>query len=112
MIAPIPGSPGNVRRRGWDHMKEVARLLAEDGFAVIDLLERRGGPEQKGLGRAERHAAMVGSLRLRRGRAGQVDRPLVLLDDLRTSGASIEAAGEVVTQAKLSLAGAALLAIR
>lgn len=118
VVIPIPGSPRNVRRRGWDHMEEVTRELGRRGVATGRLLRRVDGPEQKALSREARRSAVTRSLVLRRsprssrpGRCG-APRRIVLIDDVRTTGATLEAAAALLRDGGHLVAGAAILAIR
>ena len=112
VAVPIPGSPRNVRRRGWDHMKIVAAALAQRGVATCGLLRRVEGPEQKGLGREARRAAISVSLRVEPGSAVPESASLVIVDDVRTTGATLEAAATLLRGRGLPVAGAAVLGIR
>jgi predicted amidophosphoribosyltransferase len=51
VLIPAPASPQAVRRRGWDPVERLCRVLRrEHGFPVRRVLERRAGPAQKLLG--------------------------------------------------------------
>lgn len=92
-VIPVPGSRRSVRRRGWDPMPEVARVLHRTGVSeTIAPLMRRGGGPQKGLHYQERMENIRGTIRLRG--IGRLRRCLperaVLLDDIFTSGATAD----------------------
>ncbi|MFW5728537.1 MAG: ComF family protein [Spirochaetota bacterium] len=120
LLVPVPGSPRNARRRGWDHMEEVARELRRRGLMTSRLLTRRDGPEQKGLDREARRTSVSRSLVLRDARrlrvgaeqARPMPRTVVLIDDVRTTGATIEAAATLLRCGGYSVEGAAMLAVR
>jgi ComF family protein len=85
VLIPAPGNPQAVRRRGWDPVELLCRLLERSyGFPAERLLERRAGPPQKLLGYEERRLNLRGTIRLR------CRAPLepVLLDDVFTTGAT------------------------
>jgi predicted amidophosphoribosyltransferase len=99
-------------------MEEVTRELRRRGLATARLLRRVDGPEQKALNREARRSAVTRSLVLRKeprsprtGSAG-VPRRIVLIDDVRTTGATLEAAAALLRDGGHFVAGAAILAIR
>ncbi len=101
-LVPVPGSRRSVRRRGWDPMHEVARVLRRAaGIEVISPLVRRGGGPQKGLHYEERLKNIGGTIRLRRcgNRLGGLPERVVLLDDIFTSGATADECARVLRQA-------------
>lgn len=96
-LVPVPPRPGKIRARGWDPVDELCRLLRRrHRRAVLPLLERRSRLEQKTLGRArrldvtERAFALRSPRRLRR-LCPVPPRAVVLVDDVMTTGATIEA---------------------
>ena len=85
VLIPAPANPQAVRRRGWDPVERLCRVLRrEHGFPVRRALERRAGPAQKLLGYEERRLNLRGTIGLRRGTPGE----LVLIDDVFTTGAT------------------------
>ncbi len=85
VLIPAPANPQAVRRRGWDPVELVCRLLERrHGFACRRLLERRAGPPQKLLDYEERRLNLRGTIRLR----GRPPAEPVLLDDVFTTGAT------------------------
>jgi ComF family protein len=93
VLVPVPGSRRAVRRRGWDPIPEVTRVLQRTcGMKTLHLLRRgRGGP-QKGLHYQERMNNIRGTIQLRKtgGKSGNVPERVVLLDDIFTSGATAD----------------------
>jgi ComF family protein len=93
---PVPGHPRNVRKRGWDPMLEVGRVLgAVHGVPVMNLLRRGASREQKGLDFEERLANVQGTIALRT-RAVPVPETLVLIDDVFTTGATASECARVL----------------
>jgi ComF family protein len=98
-LVPVPGSRLSVRRRGWDPMFEVARVLRRTtGTEIHALLGRRGGGPQKGLHYQERMENIRGMIRLRRSDRNKAALPdrVVLLDDIFTSGATADECARVL----------------
>ncbi|TFZ01101.1 ComF family protein [Ramlibacter rhizophilus] len=93
LLVPMPLSPRRLAQRGFNQAAELARRLAA-GKLRADLLRRvREAPPQAQLDRQARlrnvaHAFAVDPLRLRE----LAGRRLVLVDDVMTSGASLQAA--------------------
>ncbi|MBN1835346.1 MAG: ComF family protein [Spirochaetales bacterium] len=85
---PVPCSPRGRRRRGWDPMAEVAKVLRRSfGVEVQELLRRGASREQKALGFDERLANVRDAIRLKDPGAS-VPSELVLVDDILTTGAT------------------------
>jgi predicted amidophosphoribosyltransferase len=98
-LVPVPAHPARRRARGHDQARFLARALAaRTGLPVARCLRRRGGaaaPRQVGAGRrtrleAGRHALSV------RGRAPPV---VALVDDVHTTGATLDACARVLRDA-------------
>lgn len=99
IIVPIPTATSRVRLRGYDQAMLIGKIcahMAERPFAPI--LRRIGQHRQVGASRAERVAHMDGSFvvwhpeRIR-------GRTVVLIDDVLTTGATLESAAAVVKAA-------------
>ena len=94
-IVPIPTSPANVRRRGYNQAEVIARSLAEAlGTELLPCLERRGQRgTQTTLNPQERSANVSGAFALVGAFAGRIaGRRVLLVDDVITTGATILAA--------------------
>lgn len=98
LLVPVPCSPGWRRKRGYDPILDVARLLCERGYHWLPLIRRleqdqRQLKHQDSQGR-DRTARKIyrldeGSLAQYSGRAR-----IILLDDIMTTGATIRACYE------------------
>ena len=91
LIAPMPSSNARIKERGFDHMDLIAQKLAHRwGLSVWRGLKRSGhAPKQKTLSRAERVANVVNQISSRPPPLGH---PILLLDDVSTTGATLNAA--------------------
>lgn len=83
----VPATAEAYARRGFDHMELVGRELAGGvGLPLADVLVRAEARDQRGLGRAEREANLVGAVRAAADVSGA---RLLLVDDVATTGASL-----------------------
>jgi predicted amidophosphoribosyltransferase len=122
VLIPVPSTPAAARERNGDHMVRLAahavRRLREAGWDA-DLtrpLEALPRPDSASLTAVERAAAAESSLRIRTARLGfprhRAPRAgtLVVVDDIVTTGATLAAVTGRLKEAKLQVAGAAVLA--
>jgi predicted amidophosphoribosyltransferase len=106
LLVPVPSSAAAVRRRGRDHVQELADAAASElraaGLAVgtARLLGRAPGRrvrDSAGLGVLERQANLAGRFRVRLPRDGlPAGCRLVLVDDVVTSGATLTEAARAL----------------
>ena len=117
-LVPVPSTHAATVRRGQDPMLRMARVAAARlrasgrAAAVLPALtHRRAVADQTGLGRRERAENLDGALAVRACSAELLgERPVVLLDDVMTSGATLAEAARALRAAGNAPVGAAVLA--
>lgn len=105
-LCPVPQGPSSWRRRGVDPVRMLARLAT--GRPIERMLRRDAtGGAQKLLGVEERRSNIAGTLRSRHPLDGV---PVLLLDDVVTTGATLDEAARAVRQAGGEVVGAVAVA--
>lgn len=96
IIAAVPTASARVRRRGFDHAKLLAQTFAEHrNLAFKNILSRTSQVDQIGKRRIERIKQMQGSIQVK----NNIDikgKTILLVDDVITTGATIETAATVL----------------
>jgi predicted amidophosphoribosyltransferase len=114
-LVPVAGSPGSVRSRDGDHVRELAEAAAGvlrraglDARARPALVPVRRRDDQVGLGRDARAANLRGAMRPR----PDADRltAVVLVDDLVTTGSTLAEAARALRSGGCRPVGAAVVA--
>jgi predicted amidophosphoribosyltransferase len=88
IVTWVPARRSDIKRRGFDHARAIAESLAgRMGLGHRELLFRVGSQQdQAGLSRAQRATNLAGAFE-----ADRVDVPVMVVDDLLTTGATMEA---------------------
>jgi predicted amidophosphoribosyltransferase len=90
-LVPVPPRPGKIRDKGWDQVEELAALIElERDVPVRRLLERTSSVQQKRLGRSGRRVNLRGHIQVRSDGVALPD-TVTLLDDLMTTGSTLDA---------------------
>lgn len=107
ILVPVPSRPAAVRSRGFDH----GARLAERAGRLVGLRSRRAlrrtgrSADQQGLRAGERASNTAGTMR-----AVGVPGPVVIVDDIVTTGSSLAEASRALTAAGCRVLGAAVIA--
>lgn len=93
-IVPVPTIAPHIRRRGYDHMAIVARELSRRrGWPVAHCLKRKTAHVQHGADKPTRLKQANEAFYLQ---GEPPDTPLLLLDDVYTTGATLAAAARTL----------------
>lgn len=92
VIVPVPTAASRVRGRGYDQAKLLARELSrQTHLPYLDCLARGGRTRQVGMSRRQRLSQLEGAFRV--SVPGVIrGKDLLLIDDVVTTGATLEAA--------------------
>jgi ComF family protein len=109
IITYIPTATSRQRMRGYDHSRLIAKRLAKlKNVRFRSLLERSGQSRQVGSTRKQRVAQAAEMFRLKEDIAQ--GREIVIVDDILTTGASLEAAARILKDAGTKQVSAAVFA--
>jgi predicted amidophosphoribosyltransferase len=114
-LVGVPSATAALRRRGFDATSALGRRAARimrasypDVEMMPLLTQRRGTRDQAGLGAAERQVNLSGGMRLRR--RPRPGGPVILFDDVVTTGTSLTEAARVLRAADIVVLGACTVA--
>lgn len=109
-LVPVPLSPRRLAERGYNQAWELARRLDRPALPQV-LLRCTDGPPQRTLDRAKRLQQLHGAFMVHpRAQAAVQGRHLMLIDDVVTTGATVQAAATALQQAGAASVRALVLA--
>ncbi len=94
-ICPVPLHPARHRERGYNQSELLAREVASatgKEFAELILRVKNTPTQTQKMGTRERRANLKGAFALHPGRSAD-GRSVIVVDDVTTSGATLDAAG-------------------
>ena len=107
-IVPVPPRPGKIRSRGWDQIEELSEILkVKFGYKVLKLLERTEKNQQKKLDRKKRLSSKgkiytESKLLKRLSSENSLPEHVLLIDDVLTTGVTVESCCEILKNAGIS----------
>ncbi len=107
VVTWIPPTPEALARRGFDHGRSLAEpCAAAIGVDVAPLFQRREAKDQRALGRAERAANAAETFEV----IGEVPPRVIIVDDVLTTGATLDAAASALLDGGAQAIRAAVVA--
>lgn len=109
-IVPIPSQRKSIRRRGFDSMREIAKLILCEPYlkAEVEILEAleftRPVSDQSSLSEEGRYQNLAGALRVRN---AINSRAVIVIDDVVTTGSTLREAIRALKERNLTVIGAA-----
>lgn len=110
-VVPVPPRPGKIFTQGWDQMQDITAVLIHVyRHSILNLLVRIEKKQQKKLSREERIHQMGHLYQIRKGNISLPDE-VVLIDDIMTTGATLEACAVELKKAGIKRVNAVTLFI-
>ncbi len=109
-LVPVPSRRGARLRRGEDHTAELVRSLERAGAGRALLLRSAPTTAQEGQGARARRRRRIRLEPAQARRVRRLDRPVVVVDDVVTTGATLRGMHEALTAEGVEVLGAAVIA--
>ena len=112
-LVPIPTRKAATRRRGFDSMGLISRHLQKSGHRVeISLTDNRSAGTSKSLDSRLRSLEVQDAFAITSAAQGLIRKmtPVILFDDVTTTGSTLKEAATVLMQAGVHVVGAAAIA--
>lgn len=110
IVSYVPTATSRVRQRGYDQAAELAKAFASKReLKVMPLLYRQGQARQVGADRKERLKQLAHAFRPRNEKL-ITGASIILIDDIVTTGATLEAASKILKKAGAKTVNALVVA--
>lgn len=97
-VVPVPPRRWILNKRGWDHIQVICTALERQySIPISKCLKKIGGKSQKELDLKQRFDNIRGTIQLNRRGCG--NRKVLLLDDIFTTGATVDECAVVLQRA-------------
>lgn len=107
VLVPAASSTSAVRKRGFDHMWDLARIAAASTeLSAVRLLRAGVRSDQASLSFAARRRNLRGSMRVKHPGSG----PVIIVDDVRTSGATLAECHRALYEGGYTVVGQVVIA--
>ena len=107
-IVPVPPRKGKIKKNGWDQIDELCQFLQFFyGFKILKILQRKSSTQQKTLDRSARLATVENAYgqedsekikKLLKPFHGIFPEKVALIDDVSTTGATIECCSKILKE--------------
>lgn len=108
IIVPVPPRPGKINEKGWDQIDEICKILEQIyKYKILKILKRHSSNQQKKLGREDRINTIGKNYTFcnmqtiqKEIKKNKISFPekVCLLDDVCTTGSTIESCSSVLKQ--------------
>ena len=96
-IVPVPPRPNKIAEKGWDQIEDLVWILEKKyKLKIYRLLERTTKIQQKKLGKEDRLSESKHSYVAKSVENMKIPKEIVLLDDVITTGSTINSCKEVL----------------
>ena len=119
VLVPVPPRKGKIRQNGWDQIEELSSFLEKRyGFRVLRILERNTSGQQKKLSRTQRLESIKTAYSLSSPQileralkpfSGKIPVHVCLIDDVCTTGSTLESCAEILKAAGIKRVNAVTL---
>lgn len=119
VLVPVPPRKGKIRKNGWDQIEELCVFLQKRyGFGVLRILERNSTGQQKKLSRTQRLESIKTAYSMcsasviqkaLRPFSGKMPECVCLIDDVCTTGSTIESCARLLKEAGIKKVDAVTL---
>ncbi len=109
-VVPVPARKYTLRRRGWDHIELILKIMEKSfGIQILKLLKRKGNIPQKALDYQMRVENIRGTIYLKKKHNPKSS--VILLDDIFTTGATVDECARILGNAGIEKIDVLTLAI-